>query len=110
VTGVGALWFDGTFWFETGDRTRKGRNLARDARCVLSVAVEEFDLVVEGAADKITDPPTVAAMTERWAEDWPCRVDDSGVALTADYSAPSAAHHRGSSTGSRPAQRPLWEP
>jgi hypothetical protein len=28
VTGVGALWFDGTFWFETGERTRKGRNLS----------------------------------------------------------------------------------
>jgi len=27
VTGVGAVWVDGTFWFETGARTRKGRNL-----------------------------------------------------------------------------------
>ncbi len=25
--GVGALWVDGTFWFVTGERTRKGRNL-----------------------------------------------------------------------------------
>ena len=24
VTGVGALWVDGAFWFETGERTRKG--------------------------------------------------------------------------------------
>ena len=31
VTGVGALWVDGAFWFETGERTRKGRNLARPA-------------------------------------------------------------------------------
>ncbi|HSO96558.1 MAG TPA: pyridoxamine 5'-phosphate oxidase family protein, partial [Acidimicrobiia bacterium] len=23
VTGIGALWHDGTFWFQTGDRTRK---------------------------------------------------------------------------------------
>ena len=29
VTGVGALWFNGAFWFETGELTRKGRNLAR---------------------------------------------------------------------------------
>ena len=27
VTGVGALWVDGAFWFETGEHTRKGRNL-----------------------------------------------------------------------------------
>jgi hypothetical protein len=33
VTGVGALWVDGAFWFQTGERTRKGKNLARDPRC-----------------------------------------------------------------------------
>jgi hypothetical protein len=46
VTGVGALWADGCFWFETGRQSRKGRNLARDPRCTLSVAAQEFDLVV----------------------------------------------------------------
>jgi len=91
VTGVGALWFDGAFWFETGEQTRKGRNLARDPRCTLSLATHEFDLVVEGVAEKITDPLAVATMAEQWnAQGWPARVDESGVALTADYSAPSA--------------------
>jgi hypothetical protein len=50
VTGVGALWVDGAFWFKTGTGTRKGRNLARDARCALSLATGPFDLVVEGSA------------------------------------------------------------
>src|SRR5438552_2735739 len=91
VTGIGALWSDGAFWFETGERTRKGRNLARDPRCVLSVAADDFDLVVEGEASQIADPETVAAMAARWAaEGWPARVDDSGRAITAEYSAPSA--------------------
>jgi PPOX class probable F420-dependent enzyme len=90
VTGVGAMWADGTFWFQTGDGTRKARNIARDSRCTLSVAMDEFDLVVEGDAHRITDPPTVAAMAERWAADWPCRVDETGQALTAEFSAPSA--------------------
>jgi PPOX class probable F420-dependent enzyme len=91
VTAVGALWVDGTFWFETGERTRKGRNLARDPRCVISVATQEFDLVVEGEAAKVTDPATVAAMAARWAAaGWPVRVDDTGQALTAPFSAPSA--------------------
>jgi PPOX class probable F420-dependent enzyme len=91
VTGIGALWVDGAFWFETGERTRKGRNLARDPRCTLSVATQDFDLVVEGEAHKVTDAATVAAMAARWsAEGWPARVDDTGVALTAEYSAPSA--------------------
>ena len=91
VTGIGALWVDGAFWFETGEATRKGRNLARDQRCTLSVATAEFHLVVEGGARKVTDPTTVAQLAARWAVDgWPARVDDTGEALTADYRAPSA--------------------
>jgi hypothetical protein len=91
VTGIGAVWVDGAFWFETGDATRNGKNLARDPRCTLSVAAHEFDLVVEGTAERVTDPTTVARLAEVWATGgWPCRVDDSGVALTADFSAPSA--------------------
>lgn len=91
VTGIGALWVDGAFWFQTGQRTRKAKNIARDPRCSVSVATNEFDLVVEGEAQKVTDPPTVAAMAARWAaEGWPARVDDSGHALTAEFSAPSA--------------------
>jgi pyridoxamine 5'-phosphate oxidase-like protein len=91
TTGVGALWADGCWWFETGRTTRKGRNLARDPRCTLAVATHEFDLVVAATAAVVTDPPTVARLAEQWAAGgWPCRVDDSGTALTADFSAPSA--------------------
>ena len=91
VTGVGALWVDEAFWFETGRTTRKGRNLARDPRCAISLATDQFDLVVEGEAHPVTDPDSVARMAAEWAAGgWPCRVDDSGIALTADFSAASA--------------------
>ena len=91
VNGIGALWTDGNLWFETGVTTRKGRNLARDPRCTLSLATDEFDLVIEGEAHPVDDPDTVATMAERWrAEGWPAEVDETGVALTAEYSAPSA--------------------
>jgi hypothetical protein len=91
VTGVGAQWVDGAFWFETGERTRKGRNLARDPRCTLSLATNEFDLVLEGEAQLVDDPAAVAKLAAEWAAGgWPCRVDDTGIALTADFSAPSA--------------------
>jgi len=57
----------------------------------LSVSADRFDLVVEGEAHQVTDPATVAAMAERWAAGgWPVRVDETGSALTAEFSAPSA--------------------
>jgi PPOX class probable F420-dependent enzyme len=91
VTGVGALWADGCFWFQTGQGTRKARNLARDPRCAISVATHEFDLTVEGEATLVTDPATIAGLAARWAAGgWPARVDDTGLALTAEFSAPSA--------------------
>src|SRR5450755_3352322 len=91
TTGIGALWADGSFWFETGEHTRKGRNLARDSRCTISVATEDYDVVLEGAARRVTEPSIVAAMAARWAAaGWPVRVDDTGAALTAEFSAPSA--------------------
>jgi hypothetical protein len=91
ITGVGTQWYDGTFVFETGDRTRKAKNLARDPRCSLSVAVHDFDLVIEGEAHKVTDPVVVAEVAKRYAaEGWPCEPDESGTALIAPFSAPSA--------------------
>lgn len=91
VTGVGAQWHDGSFWFETGPGTRKARNLGRDARCALSVATDRFDLVVNGTAARVRDADVVARLAQVWsAGGWPCRVDESGLALTAEFSAPSA--------------------
>src|SRR6266567_3168792 len=46
LTAVGALWLDGTFWFQTGADTRKGRNLARDPRCSLAVSIRDADVVI----------------------------------------------------------------
>jgi hypothetical protein len=89
VAAVGALWVDGTIFFTSGTRTRKGRNLAANAACVLSVTLAGMDLVVEGSAIRITDRPTLVRLAERYAaQGWPASV--SGTALTAEYSAPSA--------------------
>ena len=38
VTAVGAIWLHGTFWFQTGTRTRKSRNVARDPRCSIALS------------------------------------------------------------------------
>jgi hypothetical protein len=91
LTGLGPLWASGLFYFTTGEATRKGRNLARDPRCTLGVSTDEFDLAVDGAAALVNDPEVVAEMAGRWAAGgWPASPDGTGVALTAEYSAPSA--------------------
>ena len=90
TTGIGALWADGALWFETGPGTRKARNLARDPRCSFALALQEFDLTVEGRVERVTDPELVAARAAEWAAGgWPCEVDESGIALTAPFTAPS---------------------
>src|SRR5580693_3414255 len=62
VTAVGALWRDGSFWFQTGSRTRKGRNVARDPRCSIAVSIRDVDVVAEGDAARETDPATLTRL------------------------------------------------
>jgi pyridoxine/pyridoxamine 5'-phosphate oxidase len=91
VTGVGALWEEDAFWFQSGPHTKKSKNLARDPRCALSVCTAQFDLVVEGEAHRVTDRGIVTTMAAKWsAQGWPASVDTTGQSLTAAYSAPSA--------------------
>jgi len=91
ANAVGATWSDERFWFVTGLDTRRGRNLARDPRCVLAVSLRELDLVIEGRAALVQDPALLARLAGRWAaEGWPCEVDAAAGALTAPYSAQSA--------------------
>lgn len=88
---VGVFWFDDTVWFVTGRSTRRGRNLARDPRVTAAVSVPELDLVIEGRAEEVTDPATVARVAKAGADGgWPCEPDESGTAITAPYSAQSA--------------------
>jgi len=86
-----AFWIDGAFHFLVSPGTRKGRNLARDPRCTLGISTDEFDLAVDGDAALVDDPDVVADLAVRWAAGgWPAAVDATGIALTAEYSAPSA--------------------
>jgi hypothetical protein len=90
VTAVGALWLDGSYWFQTGTSTRKGRNVARDARCSVAVSLRAADVVIEGEATRVTDRPTVTRLAAAWAEHgWPAEVDESGSGITAPFNAPA---------------------
>jgi hypothetical protein len=68
-------WFDGAFHFIAGERTRKGRNLASDGRCVIasgSHTLPSLDIVVEGRAEPLTDATDVRRIAEAFgAIGWP---------------------------------------
>ena len=88
VTPVGAMWLDGTFWFQTG-ATRKGRNVERDPRCSVAVSVPGADVVLEGDAVHVTEPASLARIAKAWADDgWPAEVDETGSGITAPFNAP----------------------
>jgi hypothetical protein len=90
LTAVGALWLDGTFWFQTGSGTRKCRNVTRDPRCAVAVSVRDADVVVQGDAVRVSDPPTVARLAKAWADQgWPAEPDESGTGITAPFNAPA---------------------
>jgi hypothetical protein len=55
----------------------------------VSVSLDGLDVVVEGAAHKVTDPSMLERVANLYASrGWPARVSDG--AITAEYSAPSA--------------------
>jgi pyridoxine/pyridoxamine 5'-phosphate oxidase len=89
LAAVGAVWVDGRFYFVSGPRLRKSRNLASNPGCAVSVSLDDLDVVVEGTAHKVTDPAVLERVVSIYASlGWPARA--SGGAVIAEYSAPSA--------------------
>jgi hypothetical protein len=89
VVGIGAHQVDGAWYFTSGPSARKSKNLTRDARCTISVALDDFDLVVEGSAERVTDGPTLERIVAIFAErGWPA--EPRGDEVWAEFSAPSA--------------------
>lgn len=90
VTAVGALWVDGTFWFQTGTGTRKRRNVERDPRCSVSISIRDADVVLEGRATHVTDPAVITRIAKAFADQgWPAEPDEAGTGITAPFNAPS---------------------
>ena len=52
---IWGLWVDGAFWFGTGKKTQKARNLANNANCIVGTQNAAEAVILEGVAEKITD-------------------------------------------------------
>ena len=89
VAGVVGFWLDGILYFVSGPRTRKARNLSRDARCSFAISLADLDLVLHGTARRITDSATLTRIAEGYTgRGWP--VTTTGDQFTAPFWAPTA--------------------
>jgi nitroimidazol reductase NimA-like FMN-containing flavoprotein (pyridoxamine 5'-phosphate oxidase superfamily) len=77
-------WLDGAFYFVSSENARKGRNLARDQRCVVtgsSTTLPSLDLIIEGRAERVTDDATLQRVADAYRSkmEWPLEVQGSRV-------------------------------
>ena len=89
VTAVGALWLDGSFWFQTGSGTRKATTSPRPtrarSRCRSSMRTSLPRVRQSGK----TDPATLTCLAKAWADQgWPAELDETGAGITAPFNAP----------------------
>ena len=70
VTPLVAVWVDGSLYFCTGPDEVKAKNLARNARCILTTGCNAFrkglDVVVEGEVGVVTDEPLLRRLVATW--------------------------------------------
>jgi general stress protein 26 len=52
---IWGLWFDGAFWFGTGSKTQKARNLAKNPNCIVGTQNAAEAVILEGVAERVTD-------------------------------------------------------
>ena len=89
MTAVGAFWVDGRYYFSVGPRSRKIRNIEREPRCAFGVAIDGYDVALEGRASRVTDGALLHRLAGVFAGGgWAPTVADGG--FTHDFSAPSA--------------------
>jgi hypothetical protein len=92
VVPLFGIWADGMMHFTAGPATRKARDLAQNPHCVITVTIENYDLMMEGTATKIRDAATLQRLADLYHAKygWPITVKDG--AYDAPYGAPAAGN------------------
>jgi general stress protein 26 len=85
-----AVWSDGSLYFTSNESARKAKNLALNPHCVITVAGEGLDLIVEGEAQKVRDEATLQRIADLYHAKYGWLVTVSEGAYDAPFGAPSA--------------------
>jgi len=86
ITPLLAVWHDGALHICTGENEQKRRNLAENGQCTLLTGTNTqatgLDLVVEGVAERVTDPGRLGELAAAWeakyGPDWHFDVVEGG--------------------------------
>lgn len=52
---VWGVWWQNSFWFSTGRRTRKAKNLFANPRCVIGTEAADETVILEGTVESVPD-------------------------------------------------------
>jgi pyridoxine/pyridoxamine 5'-phosphate oxidase len=85
VMPVWGLWWNEAFCFSSDPKSRKGRNLATNPAVVVHLESGDEAVILEGAAERITDPAILTEFAERY---------DAKYQFRPDISDPSFAFYR----------------
>ena len=92
VTPLIAIWLNGGIHFTTGPDERKALNLAENPACTMTTGCnalnDGMDIVIEGAARRITDHRTLGQLADRYKSkyDWDFAIKD-GTLTDGDHPA-----------------------
>jgi nitroimidazol reductase NimA-like FMN-containing flavoprotein (pyridoxamine 5'-phosphate oxidase superfamily) len=77
VMPVWGVWLDGEFYFSSGARSRKSRNLAVNPNCVVCSERLEEAIMLEGVARKLTQPSLPAKFVAAYKKKYDWDLDGS---------------------------------
>ena len=103
---IGAFFVHETYYFTSGQGTRKRANLEHNPSCTIGIHAGDYDIVAEGTAAITRDAAKVqqfAAFCQ--AVNWPAAAQ--GGTLTAPYHAPTTGPAPPSSRSAAPSSPPL---
>lgn len=88
TTPIGAFFINETYYFTSGQGTRKRTNLDQNPSCTISIHAGDYDIVAEGTATIIRDETKVQQLAAFCQSvGWPAEAQ--GSIITAPYHAPT---------------------
>jgi PPOX class probable F420-dependent enzyme len=78
VMPVWGVWWEGAFWFSTGDKTVKARNLAANPQCVICPERADEAVILEGTAEWVPASDQLKPMWDAYHRKYAWDVKGSG--------------------------------